>query len=140
MNECMNQGPLVWMHIYIKISNVCTYVYCLVTTHMLSIFLTGMIFYFWTHKANQSFWWVHLAFFLWHLFILTYDKASFVMRMIFSLKVRQSRNDFFKPTFLPKNERTNSTLLLWNLRLTCFHSFFGRNWRHQKDISKLTDL
>ena len=24
--------------------------------------------------------------------------------------------------------------------MTCFHSFFGRNWRHQKDISKLTDL
>ena len=31
------------------------------------------------------------------------------------LKVRQSRNDFFKPTFLPKNERTNSTLLLVDL-------------------------
>ena len=27
------------------------------------------------------------------------------------LKVRQIRNDFFKPTFLPKNEQTNSTLL-----------------------------
>ena len=27
------------------------------------------------------------------------------------LKVRQSRNDFFKPTFPPKNEQTNSTLL-----------------------------
>ena len=26
------------------------------------------------------------------------------------------------------------------LRLTCFRSFFGRNQRHQKDISKLTDL
>ena len=32
-----------------------------------------------------------------------------------SLKVRQIRNDFFKPTFLPKNERTNSTLLLVDL-------------------------
>ena len=53
------------------------------------------------------------------------------------LKVRQSRNDFFKPTFPPKNEKTNSTLLLWNLRSTCFHLFFGR---HQKDISKWTDL
>ena len=31
------------------------------------------------------------------------------------LKVRQIRNDFFKPTFLPKNVRTNSTLLLVNL-------------------------
>ena len=54
-----------------------------------------------------------------------------------SLKVRKSQNDFFK---LTKNERTNSTLLLWNLRSTCFRSFLGRNWRHQKDISKLTDL
>ena len=31
------------------------------------------------------------------------------------LKVRQIRNDFFNPTFLPKNERTNSTLLLVDL-------------------------
>ena len=31
------------------------------------------------------------------------------------LKVRQIRNDFFKPTFLPKNERTISTLLLVDL-------------------------
>ena len=31
------------------------------------------------------------------------------------LKVRQIRNDFFKPTFLPKNEKTNSTLLLVDL-------------------------
>ena len=45
------------------------------------------------------------------------------------VKVRQSRNNFFKTTFLPKNERT-----------TCFHSFFGGNGRHQKDFSKLTDL
>ena len=56
------------------------------------------------------------------------------------LKVRQSWNDFFKPTFPPKNEQRNSTLLLWNLRLTCFRSFFGGNWRQQKDISKLSDL
>ena len=39
------------------------------------------------------------------------------------LKGRHSQNDFFKPTFPPNNERTNSTLLLWNLRLTCFCSF-----------------
>ena len=31
------------------------------------------------------------------------------------LKVRQIRNDFFKLTFLSKNERTNSTLLLVDL-------------------------
>ena len=32
-----------------------------------------------------------------------------------ALKVRQIRNDFFKPTFLPKNEWTNLTLLLVDL-------------------------
>ena len=31
------------------------------------------------------------------------------------LKVRQIRNYFFKPTFFPKNERTNLTLLLVDL-------------------------
>ena len=40
------------------------------------------------------------------------------------IKVRHCRNDFFQPTFLPKNELTISTLLLWNLRSTCFRSFF----------------
>ena len=33
------------------------------------------------------------------------------------IKVRQIWNDFFKPTFLPKNEGTNSFLLLVNLFL-----------------------
>ena len=31
------------------------------------------------------------------------------------LKFRQIRNYFFKPTILPKNEQTNSTLLLVDL-------------------------
>jgi hypothetical protein len=39
------------------------------------------------------------------------------------LKVRQIRNYFFKPTFLQKNKRTNSTLLLVELFFT---SLFGR--------------
>ena len=47
---------------------------------------------------------------------------------------------FSSRSFFQKNEQTNSTLLLWNLRSNCFRLFFGRNWRHQKDISKLTDL
>ena len=51
------------------------------------------------------------------------------------LKVKQSRNEFFKPTFLPKIEGTN-----WYLKSTCFCSFFGRNLSHQKDISKLSNL
>ena len=36
------------------------------------------------------------------------------------LKVRQIRNYFFKPTFLPKNEQTNSTLLLVDLFFLVF--------------------
>ena len=47
---------------------------------------------------------------------------------------------FWGYQFPPKNQRTNSTLLLWYLRSTCFRFFLGRNWRHQKDFSKLTDL
>ena len=33
----------------------------------------------------------------------------------FYLKFRQNRNDFFKSTFPPKNERMNLILLLWDL-------------------------
>ena len=50
------------------------------------------------------------------------------------LKVRQIRNDFFKPTFLSKNERTNSTLQL------VFVRFLEEIEDTKKDISKLTDL
>ena len=41
------------------------------------------------------------------------------------LKVRQSQSDFS---------------IQWNLRSFCFCLFFGGNWRHEKDISKSTDL
>ena len=40
-----------------------------------------------------------------------------------AIKVRQSRKYCFKADVS-----------------TCFRLFFGRNWRHQKDVSKLTDL
>ena len=56
------------------------------------------------------------------------------------LKVSKTQKQIVKSWILPKNEQMNSILLLWYLRSTCFRSFFGRNWRHQKDISKLTDL
>ena len=55
----------------------------------------------------------------------TYINIKFPLHKIFwkclgvLLTVKQSRNDFFKPKFHPK---TNSTLLLWYLRSTCFHS------------------
>ena len=38
---------------------------------------------------------------------------------------------FFKPMFLPKNERTNSTLL-WYLRSTCFCLFFWKKLKTPK--------
>ena len=36
-------------------------------------------------------------------------------------------------------QKTNKPIRLYYLS-TCFCSFFGRKWRHQKDISKSTDL
>ena len=54
------------------------------------------------------------------------------------LKVRQSRNNYFNTTFPPKKERTNSTLLL-NMKSQVDLFSFGF-WRHQKEISKLTDF
>ena len=45
------------------------------------------------------------------------------------LKVRQIRNDFFKPTFLPKTEQTNLTLLLIN-----FFSFIL--WKKLKTLKR----
>ena len=42
--------------------------------------------------------------------------------------------------FFQKNKQTNSTLLLWYLRSTCFRLFIGRNWRHQNEISKSSDI
>jgi hypothetical protein len=55
---------------------------------------------------------------------------------ISELKVSQIRNDFFKPTFLPKNERTNPPLLLVDLFLFVFWKKVKTPKRH----SKLNDL
>ena len=58
----------------------------------------------------------------------------------------EKKNQYFSPPYFwclrfpPKNEQRNLTLLLWYLKLTCFHSFFGGNRRHQNTISKLSDL
>ena len=48
------------------------------------------------------------------------------------LKVRQIRNDFFKPTFLPKNKQTNSTLLLVDLFSFVFQKKVKTPKRHFK--------
>ena len=45
------------------------------------------------------------------------------------IKVRQSQNDYFQAGVSFKKWTTNSTLPLWNLRSTCFCSFFGGNGR-----------
>ena len=49
------------------------------------------------------------------------------------VKVRQFRNDFFKPTFLPKNERRNSTLLLVDLISFVF-------WKKVKTPKRLFEI
>ena len=55
---------------------------------------------------------------------------------VLTVKVREIRNDLFKPTFLPKNQQRNSTLLLVD-----FFSFvFWKKVKTPKDISKLIDL
>ena len=46
----------------------------------------------------------------------------------------------FLSKILPKNEQKIWCKLLWYLRLNCFRPFFWKNWRYQKEISKLTDL
>ena len=47
-------------------------------------------------------------------FTHTQQKLSFILFVLF-LKVGQNRNDFFKPTFPPKNEQMNLILLLRDL-------------------------
>jgi hypothetical protein len=45
----------------------------------------------------------------------TYYQFFYAINFSFMLKVRQIRNDFFNPTFLQKNEKTNWTLLFVHL-------------------------
>ena len=47
------------------------------------------------------------------------------------LKIRQSRNDFFKLTFPPKNEQKDSTLLLMIPQVDLF-SFFWKKLKTSK--------
>ena len=56
------------------------------------------------------------------------------------LEVRQICNVFFKPTILPKTERTNSFFWPNSPMIELFRSFFGRIQGQQKVLSKLTDL
>ena len=51
---------------------------------------------------------------------------------IVSLKVRWFRNNFWYPRILPKNERTNSFLVLLGKKTEFVRSFFGRIRGYQK--------
>ena len=68
-------------------------------------------------KINVYFWSIVL-WFEWQTWNSDLEQTLFNIPIAIEtaqLKVRQIRNDFFKPMFLPKNERTNSTLLLLDL-------------------------
>ena len=52
-----------------------------------------------------------------------FGQTPLVLAWFFILKVRQSRKVFFKPTILPKNERTNSLFRLTVLWSYCFVRF-----------------
>ena len=57
--------------------------------------------------------------------LLSRSKAgSYIIYLL--LKVSKSRKQFMVSSILPKNERKNSTLLLWYLRSNCFLLVFGR--------------
>ena len=51
----------------------------------------------------------------WYLSQTAWKKLRWKGTYLFMLKIRQIRNDFIKPTFLPKNEWKNLTLLLVDL-------------------------
>ena len=71
-----------------------------------------------------------------YCFMQVWKNSSFEVRKILrallapQLKVRQIRNDFFNPTFLPKNEWTKSTLLLVNLFSFVFWKKVKTSKRH----------
>ena len=48
------------------------------------------------------------------------------------LKVRQSRNDFFKPSLLPKTNEINLTTMIPQVDLFSF--VFGRNWDTKRHV------
>ena len=49
------------------------------------------------------------------------------MTILSKLKVRQTRNNFFKPTFLPKNERKQVNMKFHSSKVEFLCSFLGRN-------------
>ena len=82
----------------------------------------------WCHSYQLYINWLLLASYYKYSSYYTYSLVNFPyfsnirtvqFKKIF-LKVKQNQNDFFKPMFLPKNEQTNSILLLVDLFLFIF--------------------
>ena len=69
---------------------------------------------------------------------LKFDKSLNLFK--FTSKLRQIRNDFFKPTFLPKTEQTNSTLILVDLLSFVFWKKVKAQNRHYEINCPLGDL
>ena len=74
---------------------------------------------FFNHQKFTQYWYVINLIFLLFLFIFYCAKGQLISKIFFGI------------INSPKYKQKNST---------CFRSFFEGNWRHQKDISKLTDL
>ena len=100
-------------------------------THCIILNIVGFLHYgrFFAILSKKSFQVKASTRLLWHKLILRthriiFQKTSTILQkkvkseylgFYVELKVRQIQNDFFKPMFLPKNERTNSSLLLVDL-------------------------
>ena len=57
-----------------------------------------------------------------------------------AVKVRQSRNDIFQAKVSSKKRTNEFYFTTMKPQVDLFLFVFGGNWRHQTDISKLTDL
>ena len=69
-------------------------------------------------------------------------KMEKVIRNFVILKVRQGRNDYFQAADSSKKRKNeiDFTTITMIPQVDLFSFVFGRNRRHQKTISKLTDL
>ena len=75
----------------------------------------------------------------WRYYFFYFQVASQWVQNLYKVSFAL-RSDKFEMIFSSRRffQKTNEQIRLYYLS-TCFRSFFGRKWRHQKDISKLTD-
>ena len=67
-------------------------------------------------------------------------KMEKVIRNFVILKVRQGRNDYFQAADSSRKRKNEIDFTTMIPQVDLFSFVFGRNRRHQKTISKLTDL